>query len=477
MQLTITHLTQGVLISVAAMTVMGTASAQDFVRPEWVSFMMPAAVDHVVELVVDDPLGSGLTKAVIYRSGALEREDVTHKNGRAESRYADFATGFSWQISGSDVGTRSLNFSAGRLNSAYAITRTSQTDHLLGETCEVWSLQHKSVDQYAGWSEEDCLTTDGILLWQKLFYSSGGLMSSAHATSINRRPVKGFEVRVPAKALNLSTYGDWTAEKTGLNDEVLMEQGSTVSSLTRRLGVLSMTEELAHSPRYRTYMNSTYMISLVYNRDGSLIRLDVGPLSGHPMPKTPSQPAKMQTVEGETCEWFERMPWGADGGLSECMTSDGLVLARNSESRGGGSAEVAAAKSRGRLTYSDVAPPVDLLLGGWGRSNVSSPIIAKSQRTTPRRVTPKWSALPSLEVQMQNYPERARLDEVEGVVTLNCTLAITGRLKSCEVVSESPKGYGFGEAAVALFTTYARAEPGNYQTGDVAGTTFKWSLP
>lgn len=478
MPLSLTRLSPGVVMAIVATTA-NIAAAQDFARPQWVAFMMPAAVDHVVELAVEDPFANGVTTAVIYRSGSRQREDVTRKGGATESRYADLATGFSWQIGGSDD-ARTLSFSPGRSQDAYLITRTSQTDHVLGETCKVWRLQRQGLEHDVRWREEDCLTHDGIVLWQKVFDVSGALMRSAHATSIKRRPVTASEVRVPATALTLASYGDWTTAKSRVNDEVLMEPATGEpatgeSSLTRRLGALSMTEEIASSLRYRTYVNGAYTISLVY-REGSLIRLDVEP-SGPALPKTPFQPVKTQSLLGETCQWFERRPSGGDGGLSECITSGGLVLARNRESIGGMSSVVATSKSVGKLTYSDVAPPMDLLVSGWKRPAVSSPMTAKSPRMTPRQVTVRWADLPSPEVQLQNYPARARMEGVEGLVTLNCRLTSTGRPQSCDVVSESPKGYGFADASLTLFKAYAKAAPGGYQAGDMAQARLRWVLP
>lgn len=48
-----------------------------------------------------------------------------------------------------------------------------------------------------------------------------------------------------------------------------------------------------------------------------------------------------------------------------------------------------------------------------------------------------------------NYPRRALRERVSGEVSLKC--AVEGRrLTGCEVVAENPKGYGFGDTALAI---------------------------
>lgn len=51
------------------------------------------------------------------------------------------------------------------------------------------------------------------------------------------------------------------------------------------------------------------------------------------------------------------------------------------------------------------------------------------------------------------YPRRALRMNVEGSATLDCRVAVDGRL-SCVVVSETPPGWGFGEAALRIAGEY-----------------------
>ena len=49
------------------------------------------------------------------------------------------------------------------------------------------------------------------------------------------------------------------------------------------------------------------------------------------------------------------------------------------------------------------------------------------------------------------YPAAAREANIaSGRVVMNCLVGTDGRLTDCNVKSDEPKGYGFGEAAMAL---------------------------
>jgi TonB family protein len=46
------------------------------------------------------------------------------------------------------------------------------------------------------------------------------------------------------------------------------------------------------------------------------------------------------------------------------------------------------------------------------------------------------------------YPSRAQWNDIEGRVTVDCALNDEGRPSHCQVVSEAPVGWGFGEATL-----------------------------
>lgn len=66
---------------------------------------------------------------------------------------------------------------------------------------------------------------------------------------------------------------------------------------------------------------------------------------------------------------------------------------------------------------------------------------------------PRWSERPQLV-----YPEPALAANVEGAVTMTCTVSRTGYLVDCEIVSDSTPGFGFAEAALSAAAS-ARVEP------------------
>lgn len=81
--------------------------------------------------------------------------------------------------------------------------------------------------------------------------------------------------------------------------------------------------------------------------------------------------------------------------------------------------------------------------------------------TGPTYVKAVWSRFPDSAVLLEYYPARAMDAEVEGTATLACTVRDTkGRVK-CEVMSEDPRGYGFGDAAVRAVEARGRADTSN----------------
>lgn len=259
-----------VAVAFLAPSAVGATQQLTFDRPAWVAYMTPKSVDYVAEFVEDNPTRKGRGHLFIYRSGSLQREQVTLSNGFVENGYADLSTGLSWQVT-QNVDKKLLGLSASGSDQLHSVSlhKTPGIDHLLGETCHVWERVTPGRAGEAAPAEKDCITSDGILLWQKIFYGDGSVLQSAKAVSLKRRRVKPFEVTIPDVAITLSSYGQWLPDAMALpNDEVELQssrpdkQGPMESIVIRRLGDTSIRDDRSQSRRTRLYTGHDYVLSV-----------------------------------------------------------------------------------------------------------------------------------------------------------------------------------------------------------------------
>ncbi len=98
---------------------------------------------------------------------------------------------------------------------------------------------------------------------------------------------------------------------------------------------------------------------------------------------------------------------------------------------------------------------------------------------SPHYVEGRWS-YPGSDQMADLYPPRAQDNEVEGTVTIDCAINEAGKVTNCDIISESPAGYGFGQATVKAFIRYAHVDPssvgGQLQGGARKKFTYKWTL-
>lgn len=90
----------------------------------------------------------------------------------------------------------------------------------------------------------------------------------------------------------------------------------------------------------------------------------------------------------------------------------------------------------------------------------------------------RWSARPTADRLEQLYPSRARSNDVSGSATLRCTILPTGRA-ACSVVSETPAGYGFGQAALRAADSLRAAptlDDGSNSTGAIADVSIRFKV-
>jgi protein TonB len=71
---------------------------------------------------------------------------------------------------------------------------------------------------------------------------------------------------------------------------------------------------------------------------------------------------------------------------------------------------------------------------------------------------PEWLSRPNAAQFARAYPGLAARESVGGLVSLSCEVAVNGAVTDCDVMSESPGGYGFSRAALSL-TPHFRLKP------------------
>ncbi len=80
-----------------------------------------------------------------------------------------------------------------------------------------------------------------------------------------------------------------------------------------------------------------------------------------------------------------------------------------------------------------------------------------------------WQSAPSAGQVAAAYPAKAQTAKVPGQVILNCAVSAGSRIEKCNVLSETPRGYGFSQAATALaedFVAPAADSGGTSTKGD-----------
>jgi len=89
------------------------------------------------------------------------------------------------------------------------------------------------------------------------------------------------------------------------------------------------------------------------------------------------------------------------------------------------------------------APPQDPILQAPPAPPAAPPVVRAPQITNP-----KWLSRPTADQLARLYPSRAERMEKTGVAILNCEVTTDGLMDKCQIASEDPAEFGFGEAAL-----------------------------
>jgi protein TonB len=77
----------------------------------------------------------------------------------------------------------------------------------------------------------------------------------------------------------------------------------------------------------------------------------------------------------------------------------------------------------------------------------------------PAQTVPaNWLERPTPAAIQAFYPPAALKQRVHGRVVLTCAISVDGWAQACQVISETPPGYGFGDAAIKVVRV-ARLSP------------------
>lgn len=90
-------------------------------------------------------------------------------------------------------------------------------------------------------------------------------------------------------------------------------------------------------------------------------------------------------------------------------------------------------------------------------------------------VGPQWARKPNGEALARFYPDRATRLEREGSATIQCIVDAGGLLTACEIIAESPRDFGFGEAALKMSRLF-KLKPLTRDGQPVAGASVRIPL-
>jgi hypothetical protein len=99
--------------------------------------------------------------------------------------------------------------------------------------------------------------------------------------------------------------------------------------------------------------------------------------------------------------------------------------------------------------------------------------------TTSPVQAPTWTRKPNSDDYARFYPENAQRLEQEGAALVKCVVTTKGALVACQILSEEPAGFGFGEATKKVVSLW-KMKPQTVNGEPVEATwqtRIRWQLP
>ncbi|MDQ0463268.1 TonB family protein [Caulobacter ginsengisoli] len=106
------------------------------------------------------------------------------------------------------------------------------------------------------------------------------------------------------------------------------------------------------------------------------------------------------------------------------------------------------------------------------RALAATPLTCPTPLPMARITSPDWTRRPSGEDLEKVYPARARTLSLSGKAIISCDVTSLGTLVYCSLISETPEGEGFGEAALKV-TSKFRMKPLARDGSPVGGGTVR----
>lgn len=90
----------------------------------------------------------------------------------------------------------------------------------------------------------------------------------------------------------------------------------------------------------------------------------------------------------------------------------------------------------------------EMIGGRFGNLSDPEPVCPAASNDETAASAPSWSIPPA--PRASDFPQAALDEGLSGVALVQCVARADGRLTDCQVVEETPAGYGFGESAIRI---------------------------